>query len=560
MKVETVRFAGTEQGRNTNPAAFSGAAAPGKDQDFLNCVPEPVQNPATGKSEFYINKLPSTATHLTTGTTQLSRLMIWSGNSGKIVSAGINAGPLASLNVDSTEIALFTTTSYCTGISETTISGVAVAVFTISDNTAWFYFADAGSGKTQTFSGTTHTNTTMDGIASTAGMYVGQLITGSGVAANTRIASVDSANQITLTLATSTSVTATMTRQTIAKIIDADFPANQTPARTIVGTFVHLDGFAFILCSDGTLWNSDINSISAYTATSFLTAAAYPDPGTALAKLGGYIMVFGPNSMEPFYNAGNVSGSPLTRVTNGTKKIGAYSVQPQLSGSLCINCDDDLYVISSSSNDGSGAITIRKFKSGASDSTPVSYGVIDKLLNDVAAAAQTIVLHGAAVFHGQQSISVQIGSQYFLYFTATQLWWRQTIYSGDMVGSNGIVYSVASSTTINKSDPHVPVYNAASSSIRTQMFELNLPYSTFVMALELIYDVRSTSGNTSMQIAFNDYANLSTPVKNFDMSTQRSRLAGSWGSARRFAIYIVDSINAPFRIKMLMITHESANA
>ena len=51
--------------------------------------------------------------------------------------------------------------------------------------------------------GDTHTNTTIDSLSSTAGLSVGMAVTGTGVTANSVIASVDSATAVTLSKATS---------------------------------------------------------------------------------------------------------------------------------------------------------------------------------------------------------------------------------------------------------------------------------------------------------------------------------------------------------------------
>jgi len=62
--------------------------------------------------------------------------------------------------------------------------------------------------------GDTHTNTTIDALASTAGLSVGMAVTGTGVAANSVIASVDSATAVTLskaTVATAAGVSLTFT-------------------------------------------------------------------------------------------------------------------------------------------------------------------------------------------------------------------------------------------------------------------------------------------------------------------------------------------------------------
>ena len=52
-----------------------------------------------------------------------------------------------------------------------------------------FYLAENATG-TATFTGDTHTNTTIDNVSSLTGLYVGQAISGTNIAANTRIDSI----------------------------------------------------------------------------------------------------------------------------------------------------------------------------------------------------------------------------------------------------------------------------------------------------------------------------------------------------------------------------------
>lgn len=56
------------------------------------------------------------------------------------------------------------------------------------------------------FVGSTHTSTTIDTITSTANLVVGMVIAGSGIAAGTKIVSINSATAITVSIATTTSV------------------------------------------------------------------------------------------------------------------------------------------------------------------------------------------------------------------------------------------------------------------------------------------------------------------------------------------------------------------
>lgn len=86
-----------------------------------------------------------------------------------------------------------------------------------SDATKYNIYTGTGTSWTQlnpsttTAAGTTHTSILMDGMASTTGLIPGQPVSGSGIVAGTRIANIIGPNSLNLTIAASSSTTATFT-------------------------------------------------------------------------------------------------------------------------------------------------------------------------------------------------------------------------------------------------------------------------------------------------------------------------------------------------------------
>lgn len=236
--------------------------------------------------------------------------------------AASEANNWVGIDYGTTSSSLGAITGYATGITETFVSSAPTLLISSSDNTVWNTSSDAVTGAL-TFTGDTHTNTTIDNISSTTGLVVGQLLTGSGIAASTRIASINSSTAITVdTATTATAAGVTITRAILGKIIDADFPGNAS--LTLAGTFAHMDGYAFIMTTDGKLWASDLNTVAAWTATSFASANAAPDKGIGCIFHRNMIVCFGRESMEFFYNSG-ATPFPLTKSASMTQKVGAIS-------------------------------------------------------------------------------------------------------------------------------------------------------------------------------------------------------------------------------------------
>lgn len=107
----------------------------------------------------------------------------------------------------------------------------------------------------------------------------------------------------------------------MTEITDADWPGD---TETIAGTFAHMSGFAFVMTTRGRLWASDLNSITAWTANNFESTNAYPDNGIGCIRWKNFVMAFGTQSLEFWYNAG-LTPFPLARANAMTQKVGAVS-------------------------------------------------------------------------------------------------------------------------------------------------------------------------------------------------------------------------------------------
>lgn len=111
----------------------------------------------------------------------------------------------------------------------------------------------------------------------------------------------------------------------LTEITDTDFPPKQSSPLTITGNAVHLDGYMFVMCTNGEIWNSDLNSLANWSATSKITADRQPDGGIGIARLKDMIVAFGKSTIEFYRNTGNASGSPLSRIPDATINMGAIN-------------------------------------------------------------------------------------------------------------------------------------------------------------------------------------------------------------------------------------------
>jgi len=106
------------------------------------------------------------------------------------------------------------------------------------------------------------------------------------------------------------------------QINDINFPGINSNAQ-LAGGGAELDGFLFVMDTDGRIYNSDLNDVTSWSALGFLDAQREQDAGVYLTKHHDHVCAIGSNSIEFFYNAGNPTGSPLARRPDVSYRTGA---------------------------------------------------------------------------------------------------------------------------------------------------------------------------------------------------------------------------------------------
>jgi hypothetical protein len=343
-----------------------------EDQRFLNCAFTVVQNPVTGKNSVYMERRPGWATD--------SLVSAGNASTGLAKPQAFNA-TLSAFGDTNSEVfvgtvSVGTITGRALHFTETLISSSAYVMLRSSDGTGWYYVDGAKDVTAYTADGnnsTTITDIKIAGATNTAGLYPGQKLTaGANIPAGTRVVSVN-AGAFTAVLDTATTGGAfndlAITKEPIAKILDADF----ITTGTYISAFAEMDGYLFYPTDDGKLRNSDLNSVTAYTSTNFISPAMAPDKPIAVARQKNIIVCFGQGSSEKFYNAGNATGSPLQRMAQHFEKIGTIDQRSVTS------IEDDIFYVSAPLEGDVGVWMMRGLQS-----KKISTATMDKLLGTVA--------------------------------------------------------------------------------------------------------------------------------------------------------------------------------
>lgn len=113
-----------------------------------------------------------------------------------------------------------------------------------------------------------------------------------------------------------------------AKVTDVDMPTPHVPQP------VSLDGYVFLAdLNTGDIYNSANDDPTTWEAE-YINAEMVGDYVTMLAVNRNYLVAFGQSSLEMFWDAGNASGSPLSRNDSGFRNIGYITGLCQISNIL----------------------------------------------------------------------------------------------------------------------------------------------------------------------------------------------------------------------------------
>jgi len=332
---------------------------------------------------------------------------------------------------------------------------------------------------------------------------------------------------------------------TVTKISDVDYPGNA--GFTLAGYGAAMDGFMFQMSTDGKLWNSDVNSITSWTATSFVTANSYPDKAIGCFRHADKIMAMGTDSIQFYFNAGLSTGSPLGRVESLTLKIGCVAA-----AAVCMVGDSIFWAGSPPE----GGISIWEYRDQANRVSPPEIDAIILL-----AGASNITL-ATGVWYGRHFVIVSAGQNTFAYCveekswfemaSTVNLWYRS---SGVSAGSPQVNYWISKASTSGK----IFVINPASLQFQDNGAAYTMTVQTSLMGGDdqktawetfgLEFDVQSGTSNLVVSANDSDYASGSNVTYGtIDMSQNSPRPVSRLGAAYRRAWVLTHSDNTPCRI------------
>lgn len=119
----------------------------------------------------------------------------------------------------------------------------------------------------------------------------------------------------------------------LTAVSDADYPS------TTVRGIVYLNGVFYVMDPDGTIYGSDDEDLTSWSALNFINAEFEADGGVCLTKYGFYVVALGEYTTEYFFDAGNATGSALSPVQNGVLNVGCVD------GDTVVSIDDTVLLV-----------------------------------------------------------------------------------------------------------------------------------------------------------------------------------------------------------------------
>lgn len=340
---------------------------------------------------------------------------------------------------------------------------------------------------------------------------------------------------------------------TLTQIVDVDFPGNA--ALTTTGTFVHLDGYAFIMTTDGRIWNSDLSSLTAWTATSFISANMSPDKGVGLSTYKNKIVAFGKESIEFFENVANPVASPLQRIPELFIRLGSPNQN------LITNIEDTIIFVASSSGGSYGVYLLENYQP-----KKVSYSEIDSLLSQVGInnfTASVIRLWGKPLFILHSTNRTYIfspeDSLWFEWSSAYPLWYKLT---GDTIEN---IYSISNSTNatvvgkvFNVNQQNTQYQDNASNftmSIQTSKIDFGNNKRKKLARLALIGNINPSSVVNTIDVSYtdNDFLTYSA-TKSIDL-TKTHQFLNNLGMFRRRSFLLANSSAQSVRLEAIELDY-----
>lgn len=318
------------------------------------------------------------------------------------------------------------------------------------------------------------------------------------------------------------------------------------------GMMVEMDGYQFVMDQNSRIYNSDLNSLSSWNPSNFITKQITNDRPYGLAKFKNQILAFSQNSVEVFRNTGNPSGSPLATVKELAADVGMGLIaEPDgmtFGSSYTRYYDtlgDKLYFVGHISG---GRYSQQLISYNGQSFQPIDNGPMNRII------AQSAVLSvNRFGFHGKNAIAIELSanasvSSWIMYFPEINEFFE---WSSDVTRpiNNGENFLGSTAKTFQFSNVNQWVDDSSTAYTMTVQFRLPKKGNNrdFMRWCALDADTTTSASNVTVKFSDDDNQNFDSG-RTIDLNTKEKRLMRC-GSYKNRMVRLEHSANAEFRAR-----------
>ena len=398
-------------------------------------------------------------------------------------------------------------------------------------------------GTITTQNGTTVSTTPVVTLsASNPAIQVGQIVTGTGIPLGTYVLTVFG-TALTLSQNATASGTVSLTFTT------------SYPTTTVSGA-VFVDGYYVVGTPEGLLYNSNVEDPTTWQAINYIGVVSDADALVAIGRTINYIVAFGTQTIEFFYDAGTSPGSPFLPYQNSVIQFGAAAEDS------LVQMDNTLVWMSTSHQKGYQIMAM----SGQSPQV-ISNQYIERILNRCnpdLAYAFSIKISG----HSLYVITLRDLGYTLVYDFAQNGWTYWTTMENNKEGYfRGQFYSKFNSKDLLQHDDNGIIYqfdpntyqdygNPINVLSRTPLVDGGTNIRKFWRSVQVVGD--KIDSYALLRYTSDDYQTYSA-WQNVNLNTAKSEVH-RLGQGRRRAFDLLHTDNVPLRLEYFEVDVESGDA
>jgi hypothetical protein len=292
------------------------------------------------------------------------------------------------------------------------------------------------------------------------------------------------------------------TGSVVTQVVDADLPVPHVPCP------IYLDGYIFLAkANTSDIYNCDVDVPTSWTPGNFISSEMSSDYCVKLAKSKNYLVALGTSTLEYFWDAGNASGSPLTRNESPFRNVGYLTGFAQTA--------DKIFFVGQDLNSNVAVYLLEEFSV-----KKVSNSIVDRTLQ----TATTIENIKSNVYLNRDGCIISVdGHTFYVLVTPTTTWvydidekhwyeWRDSAGNGLDIQAAWSMYSgeqfVAIGNQSNISFLDQGIYQDFgtnfSCSYTTEDIDADTVNTKFCYRFTLLSDKYNNTGSSNCDISWSD--------------------------------------------------------